>query len=549
MNIVATLLYEFFMQEKLNTILITFTSFIINMLQSYGVSTVSAYIINSLHPSNHVKTTKYFYVYVIISVLFILFYCIYKVLQNKLLTKLRQWIRQQLVNIVLKINNENMSEINYMQLYSPINRVSSVVFMGFTDLFMYILPNIIFVLVLSVYFLYCDYRLGIYFIIGNICVWLYFLFIKNNIMHHNKQYEDSAGRTEWYLQEILNNIDKIIYRGQTTAEMSNFAKKTQDSTNNAYTFYSSINNNGTVMLIIVYATIFITLWYLIGMYYKKQITSMEFIAFFTVLILYSEKLSTIIQQIPDLVELVGRSNSVISKFEQMGMEYFDENRKYANTPLDFNTIRFENVGFSYAGSPHPVLNELNMSIKTNNRIIGITGLSGNGKSTVIKLLLKLHKCETGNIYIDNMNINEINPDYIRENITYINQNSKLFDTEIVANMMYGCSHDEICRKNIETVMKYDKIRELYRKLDIYNEKAGSLGENLSGGQRQIVNVISGLVNPSKILVLDEPTNALDPALKRELIDIIRDFSKGKRCIIIITHDRDIYPLFDETIQI
>ena len=303
------------------------------------------------------------------------------------------------------------------------------------------------------------------------------------------------------------------------------------------------------MLIIVYATIFITLWYLIGMYYKKQITSMEFIAFFTVLILYSEKLSTIIQQIPDLVELVGRSNSVISKFEQMGMEYFDENRKYANTPLEFNTIRFENVGFSYAGSPHPVLNELNMSIKTNNRIIGITGLSGNGKSTVIKLLLKLHKCETGNIYIDNMNINEINPDYIRENITYINQNSKLFDTEIVANMMYGCSHDEICRKNIETVMKYDKIRELYRKLDIYNEKAGSLGENLSGGQRQIVNVISGLVNPSKILVLDEPTNALDPALKRELIDIIRDFSKGKRCIIIITHDRDIYPLFDETIQI
>jgi ABC-type multidrug transport system ATPase subunit len=97
-------------------------------------------------------------------------------------------------------------------------------------------------------------------------------------------------------------------------------------------------------------------------------------------------------------------------------------------------------------------------------------------------------------------------------------------------------------------MKYPKIRDLYKNIDIYNKNAGSLGENLSGGQRQIVNVVSGLINPCKILILDEPTNALDPALKTELISLIRDFKKYKNCIMIITHDSSMYPLFNDRIQ-
>jgi ABC-type multidrug transport system fused ATPase/permease subunit len=131
----------------------------------------------------------------------------------------------------------------------------------------------------------------------------------------------------------------------------------------------------------------------------------------------------------------------------------------------------------------------------------------------------------------------------------VNQNSKLFDKKVADNMLYGCNDIDVCQKHLDEIMQYDKIKELYRKFDIYNKQSGSLGENLSGGQRQIVNIIGGLVNPSKILILDEPTNALDIGLKHELLGIIQDFRKHKQCIIIITHDRDMYPLFDETIKI
>lgn len=163
--------------------------------------------------------------------------------------------------------------------------------------------------------------------------------------------------------------------------------------------------------------------------------------------------------------------------------------------------------------------------------------------------MRLHDCNEGVIYIDNKDIKTINPFYIRENITYVNQNSRLFDRKIIDNILYGCKDISVCNENLHEILSYSKIKELYKNIDISTSDAGALGENLSGGQRQIVNIISGLINPTKILILDEPTNALDPELKRELLLILKHFRKYKKCIIIITHDRDVYPLFDETLEL
>ena len=256
----------------------------------------------------------------------------------------------------------------------------------------------------------------------------------------------------------------------------------------------------------------------------------------------------IINQIPDFIEFMGRTDSVLKHFKDMENYYDIKKKIYYPVDLEFKNIRFENVTYKYKTSDTPVFQNANINLDTDNKIIGITGLSGNGKSTFAKLILKLYKCNNGTIYIDGKNIDDIDPYYIRKNMVYVNQSSKLFDKKVVENMLYGCEHPEICKDHLNRIMKYDKIKELYRKIDIYNKQSGALGENLSGGQRQVINIISGLVNPSKILILDEPTNALDNELKLEVLQIIRDFRKHKQCIIIITHDRDVYGLFDEKIQ-
>jgi ATP-binding cassette subfamily C protein LapB len=160
----------------------------------------------------------------------------------------------------------------------------------------------------------------------------------------------------------------------------------------------------------------------------------------------------------------------------------------------------------------------------------------------------MYDCDKGDIFVDGVNLKELDPLYVRQNITYVNQNAKLFDKKVVDNMLYGCGNRETCDYFLKRIMEYPHISKLYKNMDIKTKSSGMLGENLSGGQRQVVNMIGGLVNPSRILVLDEPTNALDPALKKEVILMIKEFSQYKQAVFIITHDKDVFKIFDEELR-
>lgn len=550
MNIVYFLLNIFFNEEKTNIFLMVLTSFIINLLQTNGISYINANIIDSLKNNNTIITFQFFQYFILISILYLLLYNLYKYFQNKLLTKLRQWMRHQITKMLLLVNNENFSEINFVKLNSPINRISSVSFMVFNDVVAYILPNISFLFIISIFFLFENLLLGGIFILGNIFIFLYLYLNWENMLEYNEEYEKYVNANESYLLEILNNIDKIIYRGQVNNEIDIFANKTTKSIDVALQFYSNTNYHGIIMNLILYLTLFICIGYVIYMKVQEKISITIFTTIFTIMILYRDKMSAIIQQIPDFIEFLGRSDSVLKQFKNMENDYVDIiNRKYPSTDLVFKNIRFENLSFKYKTNNHYLFENLNIHLKTENKIIGITGLSGNGKSTFVKLIMKLYKPDGGKIYIDEQDIENIDANYIRKHITYVNQNSKLFDIKVVENLLYGCNDLKQCNNHLNEIMQYPKIAELYKSMDIHHKQSGSLGENLSGGQRQVANMISGFINPSNILILDEPTNALDPELKKEILGLIKDFKKYKQCIIIITHDRDVYSLFDETIHI
>jgi ABC-type bacteriocin/lantibiotic exporter with double-glycine peptidase domain len=162
-------------------------------------------------------------------------------------------------------------------------------------------------------------------------------------------------------------------------------------------------------------------------------------------------------------------------------------------------------------------------------------------------LIKLYKYE-GNIFIDGINIKNINNNYLRKNIVYVNQESKLFDKKIIENLFYSCENKEKSLFLFKEIFKFNKINELFKNIDL-EKKAIKSGENLSGGQKQIINLINGLISDSKIIILDEPTNGLDPLLKIDILNLIKYFKKYKKCIIIISHDKDTFELFDETIII
>lgn len=551
MNIVFYILHKFFQEESFYTIAMIICSFIMNIFQTNIISYITATIIESIHNFNVKNIHLYFNIFVIISILYVILLNLYKFFQTKILTRLRQWVRLQLITALLQVNNNELQEINFTKLNSPINRVSSVVFMATNDIITYILPNITFLFIICFYFLYQNPTLGIGFIFGNMCILGYLLFNWKEILEYNKQYENMVGETETALQEILSNIDKIIYRGQTGNEIERFEKQTNKSIGSAYTFYSNSNYHIMNMIYMVYFIMCLSIWFIIKNILNKQMSVTIFITIFTIIVLYREKLLTVIQQIPDIIEFIGRTESVIDKIKNIEQSFFKLNTDVVlmKPEFQFNTIQFKDVSFKYKSSNTYIFDKFNITLNISNKIIGITGLSGNGKSTFVKLLLKMYKCDNGEIYIDKYNINTVDPDYLRQHITYVNQNSKLFDITVNENMLYGCIDTDKCDEYLQQIMKSKQIQELYKKMNIYKTEAGYLGENLSGGQRQIVNIIGGLINPTQILILDEPTNALDPNLKREILGIIKLFKKYKKCIIIITHDKDVYPLFDENVQL
>ena len=147
-----------------------------------------------------------------------------------------------------------------------------------------------------------------------------------------------------------------------------------------------------------------------------------------------------------------QGNHIVDDIFKVNFNELNNNNKYKSVDLPFDTFRFKDVSFKYNPEQALIFDKLNITLDTSNKFIGITGLSGNGKSTFINLLLKLYKCDSGSIYIDNTDITTLSPDYVRENITYVNQNSKLFDKKIIDNMLYGCSDIDICKENLEKVL-------------------------------------------------------------------------------------------------
>jgi len=554
MNVLYYLINEFFKEEKMNIVALLILSLAITIVQTNAISFVTANIIQSMENNQVKQIWKFFGYFMGISALFFFVYYGFKMVQNKILTKLTQWLKHQIFKIILLSNNESMNHVNFVEFITPITRIAVSCYALFFDLVTVIIPMLAFLSIISMYFCYKNMTFGSLFIMANICIVLYLAYFWKDLAKSKNEHEVKINANEKFIIDILNNIDKVIYRGQTKNEIDQFSQMTDEGIQSGLSFLSFTTFHMMMMTAIVYVILFASIWYLIKLKFNKKIDSTIFITFFTILLLYRDKILNAIQNMPDYLEFIGRLEYILDDFNAMlGKKQNIHDiitKTYIPVQLEFKKIQFRNVSFTYTNKQTiPIFDHLTIDVDTYHKIIGMTGLSGKGKSSFAKLILRLYEPTSGAIYIDGVDITTIDPNYIRENITYVNQNSRLFDKKIIENMVYGCNSLEACQNHLQEIMRYPKIRQLYQNVDVINSKAGSLGENLSGGQRQVVNIISGLINPSKILILDEPTNALDSDLKGEVLAMIQHFRQYKQCIIIITHDRDVYSLFDETLQI
>lgn len=219
-------------------------------------------------------------------------------------------------------------------------------------------------------------------------------------------------------------------------------------------------------------------------------------------------------------------------FEIMDLEREKTENKIEMQREHIGDIKFENVSFRY-GSRMDVFKNFNATFKKN-ETTAIVGESGSGKTTLISLLQNLYPIKEGKIYIGNYDTQFIHYKSLRQLIGVIPQQLNLFSGNIIENIALGDSFPNIQR--ILDLSKQLGITEFVEKLpNGFETQIGENGAMLSGGQKQRIAIARALYKDPEILLMDEATSSLDTNSERIVKEVIDDFKKQGKTIIIIAH--------------
>ena len=247
---------------------------------------------------------------------------------------------------------------------------------------------------------------------------------------------------------------------------------------------------------------------------------------------YSLKNVIVVYVINDLLNCIQNFNLSAERIIDILDNNKFEKEKFGNVHLDKvnGNFEFKDVNFSYGDNK--VLDNLSFKVNANSTV-AFVGKSGAGKSTIFSLIDKMYEVDSGEILIDGVNINELDQDSIRNNITVINQNPYIFNLSIKDNLKLVKENltDEEMIEACKMACLDDFINTLP---DKYDTIVGEGGITLSGGQKQRLAIARALIQKTEIILFDEATSALDNETQKEIQEAIHNM-QGEYTILIIAH--------------
>lgn len=204
---------------------------------------------------------------------------------------------------------------------------------------------------------------------------------------------------------------------------------------------------------------------------------------------------------------------------------------------EFEVIEFKNVSFKYPNTEKYVLKDINIKFEKK-KSYALVGLNGSGKTTFVKLLMRLYDPQKGEVLIDGINIKEFTIKSLRENIGVIFQDFIRYPLTVKENINIGSKEKEDNLKSIIEAAKISGADEFINNLPLKYEsmlqKEWDNGSELSVGQWQKIAIARAILRDSSILILDEPSSALDPKSEYEMFQKMKNLMIGKMSIMI-TH--------------
>jgi ATP-binding cassette subfamily B protein len=550
MFIYKKLIYDFYLENKSMFIRYFIVIIILYFLESIAISRLNAKLISSIDIKNIFKSIKNtetfrFIIYLIILYFIILFiYLIMRNIEIKLYTSFTSHIRKNIFkNTILKFSN-TVEEIKIGKYVSRLSELTKETIRFVNIIITDGITKVLIVLFIIFYIFYLNNNIGYIFLCYLFLIILVLCYFgKNIIKEATKKCEIFLDMNE-YLSDSLSNLTNVYLNNQSKNEISVHDKLTEEYKVFCAKSYEYSNNMSNLYNLLSLIVFIITIIYVYKLFIVKKIDKLKFITIFILLGIFistSIKMSFSFAEIFHRVGFINASNSFVEFI-------YDNNSNNNNIKHKINNgnIVFQNISFSYKNNIS-IFKNTNLNIE-GNKITILMGQSGSGKSTLSKLLLKLHTPNNGNIYIDNININDYDNEYLREKIVYVNQRTNLFDKTIMENIKYG---NNISDKDVINYLKKYDLYSIFEKMEheIY-AKCGTNGSNLSLGMQKIVILLRGIFKSNyKIIIFDEPLAGLDQNSRVKVIQLIKDLTKNNNItIIIITHDKEITSIANKVIN-
>jgi ABC-type bacteriocin/lantibiotic exporter with double-glycine peptidase domain len=476
--------------------------------------------------SNNYKT--FFFKIIFFTLLINFSYSIMSYIDSIIISDFNEYAVNELYKKILLSYKSEFQELELGKIISRLNTLPGVIRELSTDLFNWLLPRAISIIITVIYFFYINTQLGLI-TTGFLFLLFYYNFVsyskcvKLSEKRYNK-YEERAEKT----QDKLSNLFSIYSSSNVDNEIKKY-KNTNTKYKNLYlaTMLCSSKiksfNNFIQCLMFIVLNGFVIYQFKINKMSFAQMISLNMIISFLI-----PCIATIMKALPDYTNHVGIIKSIDEFLTKINKSVITK----PNLLITNGSIKIKSLSFGYKNNK--LFDNFNLDIKQG-QFIGLIGESGNGKSTLIKLIMGYFEVEPNTIFIDDKDITLYSIDSIRKQIIYLNQNTKLFNETIYYNIQYG---NTLTIEQINELVKKFNLDKIFINLTngLYT-KAGVNGDTLSGGQKQIIQLLRlyGSIDKSKIAIFDEPTAAVDPETKHIVLNIIKDLTKNLTTILI-THD-------------
>lgn len=483
------------------------------------------------------------YLYTFVQLLFALLHLV----QGRIIPNFSEFAIQRIFSNLLNNKHLNFENLEIGEILAKLMKLPMIIY-KYLDLLRTVVFSQIIVLAVSMFHYYSvSFTAFVYFtglVIGILILQFITYSLTMNIEMQREKEKDSIYQ---HLQDILNNLISVVICKHEEHEKNYLHEKFIPFIE---IFNKSLNMNFIMRVVFALFNIvsFILMNFIIYKeYMNKNISKEEFISSFivtySILSLFTDanySIRLVVDMYSQVKDMENYFNKTADMDNQLSTKY-SEKEKFSKGTISFQNVSYkyeENSGFDekyvYA------LKNINLDI-ADNEDIAIIGQIGSGKSTLVKLLLKLQEPSEGNILINGINLKNIHRDELYDHMFYIPQKPKLLNRTLYENIIYGLDVKKEDKsqmiKKINNILKLMNIEDNI--IDIFNEKMdqplGNDGIKLSGGQRQMVWIIRAMLRNPSIIIFDEPTSALDKKNKENIMRIIKKIGENKT-VIVISHD-------------